>query len=95
MDALRIREAMAIIFGFTKIHQFLLDRKFTLLTDHKPLVAVVSPNEQLPVMISKKLLRHAVTSMTYQFDVKYQPARDLSKADDLSWVNITNEFRFW
>ena len=77
------REALAIIFGFTKIHQFLLDGKFTLLTDHKPLVAAFSSNEQLPAMISKRLLRYAIPSIAYQFDVKYQPAQDLANMDDL------------
>ena len=31
------KEGMAVVFGVTKFHQFLLGREFTVLSDHKPL----------------------------------------------------------
>jgi len=37
------RKALAIIFGVKKFHQYLNGHKFCLITDHKPVVAIFSP----------------------------------------------------
>ena len=37
------KEALALVFGVSKIHQFLYGRRFTFVTDHKPLKTILGP----------------------------------------------------
>ncbi len=49
------KEALALIFGVKKSHQFLCGRHFTLVTDHKPLTVVLGSNKGLPTAAAGRL----------------------------------------
>ena len=48
------------IFGIKKFHQYLYGRKFTLVTDHKPLTTILGPKKGIPVVAASRLQRWAM-----------------------------------
>ena len=38
------QEALSLIFGVNQFHSYLYGRHFTIITDHKPLTAILGPN---------------------------------------------------
>ena len=55
------KEALAIIFGVTKFHQYLYGRNCIIVTDHKPLTHIFNPCRSVPQMGSARLHRWALT----------------------------------
>ena len=78
------KEALAIIFGVTKFHQFLFGRKFTLLTDHKPLTLILGPKKGIPVLAASRLQRWAIQLSAYQYDICFRTTTKNGNADTLS-----------
>ena len=78
------KEALAIIFGIKKFHQYLYGRKFVLLTDHKPLTVILGPKNGIPVLAASRLQRWAVQLSAYHYDIKYRSTDRNSNADMLS-----------
>lgn len=81
------REALAIIFCVKKFHQYLYGRKFTLRTDHKPLVSIFGPNAGIPTMTASRMQRWAVILSAYDYDIEYIKTNE-NCADGLSRLPI-------
>ena len=93
------REALSIVYGVQKFRQYLLGRKFCLLTDHKPLLSVFHPEKEIPEMISSRLQRWAIILSAYTYEVKHKPSEQHGNADGLSqlpldfdkeWTEVTD-----
>lgn len=78
------KEALALIFGIKKFHQYLFGRKFTLITDHKPLMAILGPKKSIPSMAAARLQRWAVLLSAYDYQLEFRPSQSHSNADGLS-----------
>ena len=49
------KEALALIFGIKKFHQYLYGRRFKMVTDHKPLTAILGPKKGIPSLAAARL----------------------------------------
>ncbi|CAC5381590.1 unnamed protein product [Mytilus coruscus] len=78
------REALAIIFGVTRFHQYLYGRKFTLVTDNKPLSLLLGPKTGIPMLAASRIQRWAIQLSGYQYDVKCKSSSENANADGLS-----------
>lgn len=78
------REALAIVFALDKFYTYLYGRKFTLLTDNKPLSRILDANTSLPAMTAARLLRYAVYLSSFNYEVKHRKSEENSNADYLS-----------
>lgn len=85
-------EAYAIIFGICKFHQYLYGNKFTLFTDHRPLVQIFSHSKTLPAYTALRMQHYAVFLQGYTFDIKYKKSSLNSNTDCLSRLPTTCEF---
>ncbi|XP_043197488.1 uncharacterized protein K02A2.6-like [Amphibalanus amphitrite] len=79
------REGLAIVFAVKKWHSFLLGRAgVTIKTDHRPLLALLGPDKQLPLMTSPRILRWRTILSAYQYTLVYSPAHKQRNSDGLS-----------
>ncbi|EFO87345.1 hypothetical protein CRE_31410 [Caenorhabditis remanei] len=78
------KEALALVYTVKKSHKFVFGRKFSLQTDHKPLLAIFGDSRDLPVHSQNRLVRWATTLLAYNFDISYISTAKFSKADWLS-----------
>ena len=85
------REALAIVFVVTRLKQFLLGRRFTLQTDHKPLKYLFAPVEEIPKTASARITRWAIAPMGFAFELKYTPGEQIPNADALSRLDFDDD----
>ena len=82
------REALAIVVGVKKFHHFLYGHNFEIITDHKPLLGLLSSDRQIPEMISPRMLRWTIFLTSYNYTLLHRPGKNIPHADALSRVPI-------
>ncbi|XP_026288932.1 uncharacterized protein LOC113213921 [Frankliniella occidentalis] len=78
------REALAIIFGVSKFHQYVFGRSFQILTDHKPLLPLLGAEAQIPEHLSPRMIRWALKLSAYDYVLLHRPGSKMGNADYLS-----------
>ncbi|EYB85899.1 hypothetical protein Y032_0289g1517 [Ancylostoma ceylanicum] len=78
------KEGLALIYAIQKFHKMLHGRKFTLLTDHKPLLAIFGSKKGIPVYTANRLQRWATILLGYDFSIQYRSTTSIGQADALS-----------
>ena len=83
------KEALAIIFAVSKFRQYLLGHHFTIISDHKPLSYLLSPDKPVPPMASARLQRWALLLSAYDYDIRYRPGKSHANADTFSRLPLS------
>lgn len=78
------KEALAIMFGLQKFHQYLFGRKFILYTDHRPLTMILGSKTGIPAVAVSRLQRWAIKLACYNYDLIYKAGKQNQCADWLS-----------
>ena len=78
------KEALAIVFGVRKFHQYLYGRLFELKTDHKPLTYIFNERKGIPVLSSGRIQRWALALGAYCYTITYKDGKSNVCADAMS-----------
>ncbi len=84
------KEGLALIFGVRKFYSYIYGRRFTLVTDHKPLVTILGPKQGIPTLAAARLQRWALILSAHQYDIEYRSTHDHANADALSRLPINS-----
>ena len=87
------KEALAIIFGIKKFHQYCYSRSFKIKSDHKPLMGILAENKQIPAMTAARLQWWALILASYDYTLVYRPGKENGNADGLSCLPVDLDIR--
>lgn len=84
------KEALAIIYAVRKFHKFIFGRKFTILSDHKPLSFIFDPKKAINILAANRIQRWALLLSAYEYTIKYKKGSLLGNADGLSRLPLNS-----
>ena len=74
--------------GVKRFHVYLYGRRFTLITDHKPLTAIFHPEKGVPAMTAARLQRYALFLAGFDNKIEYKSTTKHCNADGLSGLPL-------
>ena len=84
------KEALSLIFGVKRFHSYLYGRSFTIVTDHKPLTAILGPKKGIPPLAAARLQRWSWILSAYHYEIEFRPTGDHGNADGLSRLPLSD-----
>ena len=78
------KEALAIIFGIKRFHQYLYGHHFKILSDHEPLQHLFNEHAATPPLASARIQRWALILGAYDYEITYKSGAEHGNADMLS-----------
>ncbi|UYV73827.1 hypothetical protein LAZ67_11001042, partial [Cordylochernes scorpioides] len=87
------KKVLSITFGVEKFRQYLLGRKFVLVTDNRPLIHIFSPHYPIPICASSRIKRWSLKLAAFNYTVEFRKTNDNSNVDALSRLPLESSVR--
>ena len=78
------KEALAVVYGVKHFNNYLNGQRFTLITDHRPLLGVFGTGCRIPDMASARMIRWCLMLQDYTYDLVHKAGERHQNADALS-----------
>lgn len=78
------KEALAIFWAVKKLYHYLFQREFTLITDNKPLAAILKPDKNIPEYSALRLQRYAIFLSGLNYKLETRSTKQHGNCDALS-----------
>jgi hypothetical protein len=82
------REGLSIVWAVKKMSDYLFGRQFTLITDNRPIAAILAPDKATPRMVAARLQRWSSFLSSYDYKIEYRNTKDNANADFLSRLPV-------
>ena len=83
-------EGLTVVYAVKKFHQYVYSRQFTVLTDHKPLLGMLSEDKGIQPMTAARMQKWAILLSAYNYLLQYCPGNKNGNADFMSCFPLTN-----
>jgi transposase InsO family protein len=77
------KEGLGLVYALRKFHNFVFGRRFTLRTDHRPLLSIFDPEKNIPKHAVSRLNRWALLLAEYNYQIEFVSTNQMA-ADFLS-----------
>ncbi|CAH8492821.1 unnamed protein product [Dicrocoelium dendriticum] len=78
------KEALAVVFGVKRFHQYLWGNQFEIQTDHKPLLSLLGKERGIEQLNAPRMVRWALLLSAYNYRIRYIAGPHNNVADALS-----------
>ena len=78
------KEGLACVFGVKKFHSYLFRHPFKLVTDHKPLLTLLSEYKAISPQASARVRRWSLVLSAYEYTIVFRRTEEHGNADALS-----------
>ena len=83
------KEALALVFGVRKFHQYLYGRPFIPITDHQLLTTILGPKKGIPFLAAARLQQWEVLLSAYNYSIRYKSTTAHGNANGLSRLPLS------
>lgn len=85
------REALSLVWGVKRFNQYLYGKKFTLVTDHQPLISIFNPRKGIPATAAARMQRWALFLGGHSYDIEFKRTLSHANADGLSRLPLQHD----